>query len=104
MAITSYQATTSAGAAYVSVGNTAVTFMSLANYSAGNVLANVWAVPSAGAASNSNIILSSIELQTLDTYQLYVGNEKLLLENGDSIQVDASQNSAVTVVTSYTSI
>lgn len=104
MAITSYQATNSAAAAYVSVGNTAVTFMSLANYSTANVLANVWAVPSAGTASNTNIILNSIELQSLDTYQLYVGNEKLLLENGDSIQVNASQNSAVTVVTSYTSI
>lgn len=104
MAITSYQATTSAGAAYVSVGNTAVTFMSLANHSAANVLANVWAVPSAGTASTNNIILNSIELQTLDTYQLYVGNEKLLLENGDRIEVDASANSSVTVVTSYTTI
>lgn len=104
MPITTYNVLTTPGSAYVSAGNTAVTFMSLANYSAANILANVYAVPSGDTASNNNIILNSIELQTLDTYQLYVGNEKLLLSNGDAIQVDASANASVTVVTSYSEI
>jgi hypothetical protein len=39
-----------------------------------------------------------------DTYQLYAGAEKLLLNNGDSVQVNASANTAITTVTSYTSI
>ena len=104
MPITTFSATTTTSPAYVSAGNTAVTFMSLANYSGANVLANVYAVPSGDTPANSNIVLSSIELQTLDTYQFYAGNEKLLLVNGDSLQVSVSANSAVTVVTSYTSI
>jgi hypothetical protein len=49
-------------------------------------------------------MLSSIELQTLDTYQLYAGGEKLLLGNNDTVRVDASGNAAVTAITSYTTI
>ncbi len=96
--------TTSASAVYTSSGNTAITFLSLCNYSAGNVTANVYVVPSAGSAGNSNIIINNINITTGDTYQLYAGAEKLLLENGDSVQVDANVNNAVTTVTSYTSI
>ncbi len=96
--------TTSASAVYTSSGNTAITFLSLCNYSAGNVTANVYVVPSAGSPGNSNIIINNINITTGDTYQLYAGAEKLLLENGDSVQVDANVNNAVTTVTSYTSI
>jgi len=96
--------TTSAGNAYVSSGNTAITFMSLCNYSASNVTANVYVVPSGSSAGNTNIVLASIGLTTLDTYQLYAGGEKLLLGNGDTIQVDTDTNNSVTAVISYTTI
>lgn len=96
--------TSSASAVYTSTGNTAITFLSLCNYSAGNVAANVFVVPNGGSPSNNNVIISNINITTGDTYQLYAGAEKLLLNNGDSVQVDANANNAITAVTSYTSI
>jgi hypothetical protein len=96
--------TTSAASVYTSVGNTAITFLSLCNYSAGNVAANVFVVPSGNSAGNTNIIINNINITVGDTYQLYAGAEKLLLNNGDSVQVNASANTAITTVTSYTLI
>jgi len=96
--------TTSATSVYTSVGNTAITFLSLCNYTAGNVVANVFVVPSGGSAGNTNIILSTLNITVGDTYQLYAGAEKLLLANGDSVRVNASANNAISTVTSYTSI
>lgn len=96
--------TTSTSNAYVSTGNTAITFMSLCNYGASNVTANVYVVPSGNSAGNLNIVLASIGLTTLDTYQLYAGGEKLLLGNGDTIQVNSDTNNSVTAVISYTTI
>ena len=96
--------TTSPSNAYVSTNTTAVTFMSICNYTAGNVTANVYVVPSGGTAGNSNIVLSQLLITANDTYQFYAGNEKLIMANDDSIQVDASANNAITTVTSYTSV
>ena len=96
--------TTAASNAYVSTGNTAITFLSLTNYSASNVIANVFVVPSGSTAGNLNLVLSQIEIATLDTYQLYAGGEKLLLSNGDSVQANANANNSITTVTSYTTI
>lgn len=109
MSITNVTLTTSPANVYVSNGNTAITFMSFCNFSAGNVVANVYVVPGGGSAGNSTIILTGIELSasganTGDTYQIYSGGEKLLLGNGDTVQADATANSAITVVTSYTTI
>jgi hypothetical protein len=104
MTIATANVTTAAGNAYVSSGNTAITFMTLCNYSAGNVIANVWVVPSGSTAGNLNSILSQIELAANDTYQLYAGGEKLLLGNGDSVQANANANNSISTVTSYTTI
>jgi hypothetical protein len=97
-------ANSTATSAYTSVGNTAITFLSLTNYSASNVIANVFVVPSGNTAGNLNLVLSQIEIATLDTYQLYAGGEKLLLSNGDSVQANANVNNALTTVTSFTTI
>jgi hypothetical protein len=70
----------------------------------GNITANVHVVPSGGTANSINKVLASIPITTLDTYQLYAGGEKLLLSNGDTVQINASGNSAVSAVTSYTTI
>lgn len=96
--------TSSAGNIYTSTGNTAITFLSFTNYSAGNVVANVWVVPSGDTAANTNIILSQLLITANDTYQLYAGSEKLLLGPGDAVQADANANNAITTVTSYTTI
>ena len=109
MSITTYAVTTSVGNAYVSSGNTAVTWMSITNYGGTDTTANVWVVPSGSSAGNTNIVLASLQLTGNggvdgDTYQIYNAGEKLLLGNGDSIQINANNNANLTVVTSYTTI
>ena len=96
--------TTTAANVYVSSGDTAVTFMSICNYSAGNVTANVFVVPSGDTAGNLNTVLSQIEIAANDTYQFYAGNEKLVLATGDAIQADANVDNAIATVTSYTGV
>jgi hypothetical protein len=102
MSISVANVTTITSSVYTSAGNTAITFMSLCNYSGGNVTANVHVVPNGSVASNANLVLVNLEITAADTYQFYAGGEKLLFSNGDSIQVQASVNSAVTAVVSST--
>jgi len=68
MSISVGNVTTAVANVYVSSGATAITFMSLCNYTAGNVTANVYVVPSGSTAANANIVLASLELTALDTY------------------------------------
>jgi hypothetical protein len=104
MTITTATLTTSAANVFASTGSTAVTSLTLCNYSPGNVIANVYVVPSGASAGTGTIALSSLQLTSGDTYQLYAAAEKLVLDNGDTIQADASTNGAITVITSYTTI
>lgn len=96
--------TTSVGNVYVSSGNSAITFLSLCNYSAGNVIANVYVVPSGDTAGNLNCVLNTLEIAAGDTYQFYAGGEKLILSNNDSVQANAGADNSISVVCSYTSI
>jgi hypothetical protein len=104
MSISVANVTTVTGAVYTSVGNTAVTFMSLCNYSGSNVTVNVYMVPSGSLAGNTNIVLSNLEITSKDTYQLYSAGEKLVLSSGDSVQVNASVDNSITTVVSSTSL
>ena len=104
MTIATSNVSTTTSSVYTSSGNTAITWLSLTNYGVSNVTANVHVVPSGETANSVNTILASIQITTLDTYQLYAGAEKLLLSNGDTIQINASANSAIGAVTSYTTI
>lgn len=104
MPIATGNITTSASAVYTSSGNTAITWLSICNYTAGNVVANVFVVPNSGSAGNLNCILSEIEIAAGDTYQLYTANEKLLLSNGDTVQANAASDNALNTVCSYTSV
>jgi hypothetical protein len=101
MPIATGNVTTAAAAVYTSSGDTAVTFLSICNYSAGNITANVYVVPNGGSPGNLNAVLAEIEIASKDTYQLYAGNEKLVLGNGDSVQANANVDNSVTTVTSY---
>lgn len=92
----------SANAVYTSTGNTAITFLSICNWSPADCTANLYIVPSAGSATTNNIVLSSLPLTQSDTYQLYLGAEKIILGPGDAIYMDATAN--ITAVTSYTSL
>lgn len=108
MPIQASEVTTTGNVVYTSTGNTAVTFLSICNYGPSDVVANIHVVPNGGTASNVNLIITQLELVasgngTGDTYQLYSGGEKLLLGNGDFIQIDANANT-VSAVTSYISV
>lgn len=103
MTIATSNVTTVTGNVYVSGGNTAITSLTLCNWGPSNVTANLYVVPSAASYTTTNQMLVSLTIQSGDTYQLYAASEKLLLDNGDSIQVDATANT-VSAVTSYTSI
>jgi hypothetical protein len=104
MSIQTSNVTTSIANVYVSSGDTAVTFLSLTNYSVSNVTANVYVVPSGDTAGNLNVAVANILVTTEDTYQFYAGNEKLVLGTGDSIQVNTSANNSIATVVSYTSV
>ena len=88
---------------YTSGSNTAITWLSLNNWGPSNVTANMFVVPSGNTATTSNQILYSLPLASGDTYQIYAAGEKLLLNTGDFVQVQATANT-VTAVTSFTSI
>lgn len=95
---------TTATTVYTSSGNTAITFLSLCNYTAGNITANVYVVPNASSPGNLNTVLAQIEIAAYDTYQLYAGGEKLLLSNGDTVQANANAANSLNAVTSYTAV
>jgi hypothetical protein len=104
MSITTALVTTAVANVYASSGNTAITWLSINNYSAGNVTANVHVVPGSASANAQNQILTNLEIASGDTYQLYAAGEKLLLENNTAIQAVANANTAINIVVSYTTI
>jgi hypothetical protein len=93
----------SASNVYISTGNTVITWASFCNYSNANVYVDVYAIPNGNSLSSNNQIVSNVEIGTSDTFQLYGGNEKLVLANGDRIVATCSANSSVGVSVSYTS-
>lgn len=95
--------TTTAASVYTSSGNTVVTFLSICNYTGTDAVANVWVVPNGSSAANATAVINALAVGNTDTYQFYVGNEKLILGNGDSIQINASADNLLTTVVSYTS-
>lgn len=94
---------TTVGNIYVSSGSTVITWLSLMNYSVSNVTANIYAVPSAGSPTTVNQIVSNVEIGAGDTFQIYAGNEKLILGSGDTIQANCSANTSISTTISYTS-
>ena len=89
---------------YTSSGNSAITFASFANYSGSTATLSVHVVPSGDTAGNGNIVIKDLSINAADTHQLYSNGEKLLLENGDTVQAVSSATSTFTAVVSYTAI
>lgn len=102
MSITTATATSAGNIVYISTGNTAITWLSLNNWGPSNVTANLFVVPSTDLPGTPNQVYYSLLLASGDTYQIYAANEKLLLDDGDFVQVDCTGN--IAVVTSYTSV
>ena len=89
---------------YSSSGDSAVTYLSLCNFSASPVTLDVHLCPSDAAVSTENIIISQLTIPADDSYVLYGAGEKILLSNTDAIKIVAGTASAVSAVTSYTGI
>jgi hypothetical protein len=89
---------------YTSSNSSAITDLTLCNHSASSVTISLHAVPSGGAVGTGNIMLDTLTIVAHDTYVLYGGSEKLLLDNGDFINVICSATSSVTAITSFTAI
>lgn len=102
MALSQLTLTGSASAVYTSSGNTAVTTMYLCNYSGSDRTVSVYLVPSAGSASDSNIIYKDVPIAAGDTY--IIDTERLVLANGDSVQALASSTTSVTMTVSYVGV
>jgi len=104
MTIQTTAVTNSATTVYTSTNNTAITYMELTNVSGGALTVDIHVIPSGDSLSNTNIIAKTLSIATLDSYQLYTGGEKLLLSNGDFIQVTASAATGINAVVSFTTI
>jgi hypothetical protein len=52
----------------------------------------------------SAIVLSNLEITADDTYQFFVGGEKLILGDGDEIQIQASDAGAINTCISHTEV
>ena len=102
MTITTYTLNNAVPAAiYTSVGNTAITSLTMCNWGPGNVTANLFVVPNSDSPDTTNIALSNIAIPASETAQMYMFSEKLLLGPGDTICANSSSNT-VTAITSFT--
>lgn len=102
MSIATASISTAGSNVYSSSGNTVVTWLSICNTTAGNITANVHVLVSGATANTENTIASNVLITSGDTYQIYTGNEKLLLDNNGAIYAVANANT-LSAVTSYTS-
>jgi len=105
MAIATHQnTTTNAETVYTSTNSTAITMLSLCNTSASAVVVDLNVVPSGDSVGDDNLMLSSLSIAADDTYVIYSGGEKLLLDNGDFISVTSDTINVLTSITSYSTI
>ena len=89
---------------YTSASSSAITNLTLCNHSASSVTVSLHAVPNGVAVGDGNIMLDTLTIAAHDTYVLYGAGEKLLLDNGDFINVICSATTSVTAITSHTAI
>jgi hypothetical protein len=104
MTIQTTAVSNSATTVYSSTNNTAVTYMQLTNTSAGALTVDIHVIPNGDSLSTTNAVAKTLSIAATDSYQLYTGGEKLLLANGDTVQVTASAATGINAVVSFTSI
>lgn len=93
MAITNFQVTANtASAAFTASADTAVTVIYITNKSSSDGNVNVYVVPSADSVSENFKIYNNLLIPATDTYIL--DTEKLILENGDKIYIEAPDSAA----------
>jgi len=101
MAITNTRLTTTAPTTvFEAVGQQAITTIYLCNTTGSTVSFNLFIIDSGDStgAGNNNMVYSLIELTANDSY--VVSTERLVLSNGDLIDVEANVANCVTVTVS----
>jgi len=104
MAIETTDISNSATTIYTSSGNSAVTYCTITNVTGSAISCDIHVVPSGDSVGNINCVAKTLEIAATDTYQLYAGGEKLLLENSDFISVTANTAAGLHSVVSSTGI
>ena len=101
--VNSIISTGSPAAVYTSAGNSAITTAYICNPTVNAITANVYLVPSAvGALFANSQIYSNLTIAPNDTYILEW--ERILLNNGDTVQANCDTFQSLTVTVSYTGI
>lgn len=90
---------TSATTIYTSSNSSAITAIYLMNDDASAVTVQVHVVPNGNTASASNKIIKDLTIAAADTY--IIDTERLILDNGDTIQASASTGSVLHSTISY---
>ena len=83
---------------YTSNGNNAITVVYLCNTTQNVVNVNVYAVPNGGLPGMHNVIYYAVPIEGTDTY--IIDTEKLILGDGDTVVVEATDPLAVVVTIS----
>ena len=86
---------------YISSSESAVTFMSLCNRTAGAVLCDIHIVPNGDVPDNSNLFIKDLEVVAGDTFIIYQGGEKIVLDDSDTIQVVSDTSNAISAIVSH---
>jgi hypothetical protein len=110
MAITNTQlTTTSPTTVFQAVGQQAITVMYICNTSANVVSCNVYVLDStvSNTVSNTNMVYNQLELtaggnSSGDTY--VISQEKIILDNNDSIKIEANIANSISVTVSSISV
>ena len=101
MAITNSQLdATNKTEVFVANGENAITCIIFCNTSLiTDATVRLWIVPAAIAASDANLVLNQILVPAGETFSL--DTERFILQDGDSVQAQASQNTIITTTVSY---
>ena len=102
MAISQATVGTSATTVYTSTNTTAITCMFFMNDNAAARTLTIHVVKNGGSASTANTIVKEINIDGADTY--VINTEKLVLDNGDTIQCVASATSSIYATVSSVTI
>ena len=102
MALSQASIGTSVTVLYTSTGQSATTCLFACNITGAPVTFSLYLVPSGDTPGNGNIVLQDLSIPGGDTYMM--NTEKLVLENGDTIQAVAGSSSAITASLSYVSV
>jgi len=89
---------------YTSSGDSAVTYISLTNYTGSAVSVDLHVVPDGDSVGNVNLVAKTLVIDATDTFYLYSSGEKLLMGNADTIVATANTAASINAVVSYTGI